>query len=401
VSKANIHPQHLRKSGGKVKKFGGTVKQTGSKLEETGQKLVSHASGDRSGVGSVVAKFTGKATEIAGNVFKEGGRVVEEAGARLGKTADLYEEADTTAAKNLRKQHPDSKRKVDPPGGSKRTGSPVGKGGGSAKKPKRVPGGGTHPAEKVGSGRGGKDTKAPTIPGGGGEPVRITGRFPDRDSAEGRLPELLKQHGMTRDEFNSMRYRMNQPNGTANVSHEEAMKWRALREDIPLTQDMPVEKVLQPHVVDKYLNHVEEENGFNYKTSAGCFARSVDAGQMVTPAEKYNGLALDYPGTPFSPDMKSVYVLRTTVGDPSVYEIPFGGTSREGMENIGGTRLWDEPFNGNGVTRSDDYFVPEWESRGDQLAVGSAIYSVDQDGKDHLVATYTGRNRWVPARKGD
>ena len=198
-----------------------------------------------------------------------------------------------------------------------------------------------------------------------------------------------------------MRHRMNQPGGTANVTHEEAMKWRDIREAIPLNEDMPVEKVLQPHVVEKYLNHVQEENGFNYKTSAGCFARSVDAAQMPTPAEKYNGLALNYPGSPFSADMKSVYVLRTTVSDPSVYEIPFGGTTREGMENIGGTRLWNEPFNGNGVTRSDDYFVPEWESRGDELAPGSAIYRVDRSGKGNLVATYTGRGRWVPAPKGD
>ena len=155
MSKAKIHPDHLRKSGGNLKKFGDTVQHAGQKLEQTGQDLVSHASGDRSGIGAVVAKATGRATEITGKVFDEGGRVADSAGDRLGKTADFYEEADTTAAKNLRKVHPGVKGKVDPPGGGKRQGSPVGTGGGgSGKKPQRVPGGGTHPADKVGSGGG-------------------------------------------------------------------------------------------------------------------------------------------------------------------------------------------------------------------------------------------------------
>jgi hypothetical protein len=400
VSKANIHPHHLRKSGGKVKKFGGTVKETGQKLEQTGQNLVEHASGDRSGVGSVVAKFTGKATEIAGKVFSQGGRVAEEAGDRLGKTADLYEEADTTAAKSLRKHHPDSKRKVDPPGGSKRSGSPVGKGGGSAKKPKRVPGGGTHQAEKVGGRSGGKDHKVPTIPGGGGDPTRLKGRLlPDPNSAEGQLPGMLERHGMTREEFDSLRHRMNQPGGTANVTHEEAMKWRNLREDIPLEAGMPVQKVLNPQAVENYLGKVQNDD-FNYERVQGCFARSVDASQLTTPAANYRALALNYPGTPFSDDMESVYVLKSTVSDPGNYEIPFGGTTREGMENIEGTRLWKEPFNGNGVTRSDDYFVPEWERMPSDLGNGDRIVRIDITGQEYPVATFHKKAGWVPTEKG-
>ncbi|GAA3439685.1 hypothetical protein [Kutzneria kofuensis] len=265
MSKAKIHPAHLRKSGGKLKNFGDTIQQAGQKLEQTGQNLVSHASGDRSGVGSVVAKFTGRATELAGKVFDQGGRVAGSAGHRLGKTADLYEEADTTAAKNLRKHHPDAKRKVDPPGGSKRSGSPVGKGvADSGKKPKRAPGGGTHPAEKVGSRHGGKDRTAPTIPGGGGEPARLKGRLPGPHSAEVQLPELLERHGVTKAEFDSMRHRMNQPGGTANVTHDEAMKWRAIREEIPLEAGMPVQKVLSPKAVENYLGNVESDD-FSYK----------------------------------------------------------------------------------------------------------------------------------------
>ncbi|MFC0429495.1 TNT domain-containing protein [Kutzneria buriramensis] len=161
MSKVNIHPDHLRKSGGKLKDFGGKIEQGGSKLEETGQNLVSHASGDRSGIGAVVAKAMGRGVEVTGTVFKEGGRVAGSAGGRLGTTADLFEEADDTATKGLRKAHPGVKGKVDPPGASSRVGSSVGSGGGGKDRTaKPVAGGSAKPTKKVTVGRG-KGFRAP------------------------------------------------------------------------------------------------------------------------------------------------------------------------------------------------------------------------------------------------
>ena len=74
MSKIHTSPDHLRRSGSNLSKFGQTVSTAGEKLDTTGQNLVQHASGDRSGVGSVVAKFSGRAMSILGKVFKEGGR---------------------------------------------------------------------------------------------------------------------------------------------------------------------------------------------------------------------------------------------------------------------------------------------------------------------------------------
>ncbi|QUQ67930.1 hypothetical protein [Kutzneria sp. CA-103260] len=396
MSKAKIHPDHLRKSGGNLKKFGGTVEETGQKLEETGQKLVSHASGDRSGVGAVVAKFTGRATEIAGKTFKEGGRVAGSAGDRLGKTADLYEEADTTAADKLRKHHPSAKGKVAPPGGSARSGSPVGKGGtGSGKKPKRVPGGGAGSAEKIGSPSGGKDHKAPTIPGGGGEPARIEGRLPHPDSAEAHLPELLSEHNVTQEEFNSMRHRMNQPDGTANVSHEEAMKWRGIREGIPLDAGTSVQKVLSPATADNYLKNVHIKGGFQADQAQGCFARMSDAQSMKTPADYREGLRLDYDDHTFPAGLDSVHVLRTHVDAPENYSVPFGGPTATGRSNIEGTKDWSDPFTGNGFTGSNAHLVPEWERAPGPLSDGDQIFRVGRDGSEQLVATLDD-GFWIP-----
>ncbi len=388
MGKARIHPEHLRKSGGTLKKFGGTVEEAGQKLEETGQKLVSHASGDRSDVGAVVAKFTGRATEIAGKTFKEGGRVAGSAGDRLGKTADLYEEADTTAANNLRKHHPDAKGKVAPRGGSTRSGSSVGKGGTSAgKKPRRAPGSGAHSAEKVGPRSGGKDHKVPTVPGAGGEPARLKGRLPHPDSAEARLPELLGRHNVTQGEFNSMRHRMNEPGGTANVTHEEAMKWRGIREEIPLDAGTSVQKVLNPAAADSYLKNLHVKGGFQADQAQGCFARMSDAQSMKTPADYREGLRLDYDDHTFPAGLDSVHVLRTRVDAPENYSVPFGGPTAPGRANIEGTKDWSDPFTGNGFTGSNNHLVPEWERAPGPLSDGDQIFRVDRDGNERLFAT--------------
>jgi YD repeat-containing protein len=126
LSKINAHPEHLRRSGGKLGDFGGKLADGGDKLQTAGQNLVSHASGDRSGIGAVVAKAMGKGIQITGKVFSESGRVVQGAGKRLGTTADLYEEADERGASLLKRHHPDPKGNIDPKGGGGRRPGRVG-----------------------------------------------------------------------------------------------------------------------------------------------------------------------------------------------------------------------------------------------------------------------------------
>ncbi len=131
MSKIHTQPEHLRRSGGKLADFGGQLADGGQKLEQAGKDLVAHASNDKSGIGSVVAKATGRGIEITGKVFSEGGRVAEGAGKRLHTTADLHEEADTTAANSLRKLHPDAHNETAAlHGGGSRPGSEVGGSGG-------------------------------------------------------------------------------------------------------------------------------------------------------------------------------------------------------------------------------------------------------------------------------
>jgi len=116
MSKIHTNPGHLRRSGTKLGDFGGKLADGGQKLNSAGQRLLSHASGDRSGIGSVISKAFGKGVQITGTVFGEGGRVVEGAGKRLHTTTELHAQADEHGAGLLKKLHPDTKGKIAPKG---------------------------------------------------------------------------------------------------------------------------------------------------------------------------------------------------------------------------------------------------------------------------------------------
>jgi hypothetical protein len=114
VSKIHTHPDHMRRSGNTLGELGGQLAQGGQRLDSAGKNLIAHASGDKSGFGSVISKALGKGLQITGTVFGEGGRVVEGAGKRLHATADLHENADHHGATLLKKLHPDVKDTVAP-----------------------------------------------------------------------------------------------------------------------------------------------------------------------------------------------------------------------------------------------------------------------------------------------
>jgi hypothetical protein len=347
MSKIHTNPGHLRKSGNKLSDFGSKLASGGEKLESAGQNLVSHASGDKSGFGAVISKAMGRGVQITGKVFGEGGRVVEVAGKRLGKTADLHEGADDHGAGLLKKLHPDAKVKASSHGGSRK------------------------PSSKPAAG--GKDKAVGHLPvGKGGETTHLSGDLINPKSVSAQLPDILKKHGVSQSEFDSMRHRMNQPGGTNNVTAEEAQKFRKIREDIPLKAGTPVQKVLNPWAAEHYLGN-SKEDGFDPKVAKGCFARAADAEQMRTPAELHSGLRLDFKDSPFSEDMDKVHVLRTSVERPEDYPIPFGGPNPEGAQKIGGKNVWGEPFTGDGFTGSDKYLVPEWDRQETPLRNGDTM----------------------------
>lgn len=205
MSKIHSNPDHLRRSGGKLSQFGRTVAAAGEKLDDTGQNLVDHANGDRSGIGSVVAKAMGRGVEVTGKVFKEGGRVADRAGQNLGRTGDLHEEADLKARDGLLRHHPDAKSKRLP-GGGERSAAPVAGGGG---------GGGRKPPKVRTGGGGGEDEEPTHLSGDLNHPAGYRGSTasteissaspehmpaPSLDPAPHKLADLSHTAGVVRDE---------------------------------------------------------------------------------------------------------------------------------------------------------------------------------------------------------
>jgi hypothetical protein len=139
VSRLDVHPDHLRRSGGTLTRFGEAVAEGGQNLETAGQNLVAHASGDRSGIGAVISRLFGRGIQITGKVFSEGGRVAQGAGQRLGTSADLFEEADSAGARRLSRLHPDAAAGRLPGGaGGRGRGRGTGGGGGGGSRPVKV-----------------------------------------------------------------------------------------------------------------------------------------------------------------------------------------------------------------------------------------------------------------------
>jgi hypothetical protein len=123
----SLHTDDLRGSGSTLANFGQQVSAGGDKLQTLGQNLVSHASGDKSGVGAIVAKSLGKATDIAGKVFSEGGRVAGAAGTRLHTTAKNHDDNEAAVTNSLNKIRQPPGRPVKsnstPPGSPTRSNS--------------------------------------------------------------------------------------------------------------------------------------------------------------------------------------------------------------------------------------------------------------------------------------
>jgi hypothetical protein len=96
-----IHPTQVHGTGDTMGNFGTQVSSGGQRLENVGNRMVSSASSDRSGVGSVLVKALTKGVQVAGKVFSEGGRVCGEAGQRLHLCASNHEANEESVASSI------------------------------------------------------------------------------------------------------------------------------------------------------------------------------------------------------------------------------------------------------------------------------------------------------------
>ena len=178
----NISPSDLHSSGSTLQNFGNQVASGGDKLQTIGDHLVSHASGDRSGVGSIIAKALGSGTKVAGKVFSEGGRVAGAAGGRLHSNASAHEDNESHQTGVFRGIHGNGSSE-HPPTPKANSGGESGGGSGSGsgeKTPGKPPtphpdeGGGSGSSVKDGNGDPAKNATPPSCRPGSGDPIDMT-----------------------------------------------------------------------------------------------------------------------------------------------------------------------------------------------------------------------------------
>lgn len=209
----------------------------------------------------------------------------------------------------------------------------------------------------------------------------------DGPTANKDLDGTLAKHGMTREEFDrALEQRV--PKDPADLTPEQR-KLMAVRDEMGAPKaGEPMQKVLKPNDYENYMN------GKYGGTGQGSVTRLSDGMEMGTPRELHDGLALGYDGSPFTPDMDSVKVMRfssTTDTDISRYS-SMGGKSN--------TDSWPNPYTGNGFTKSTDPVVPESKlPDGSKIQDGAEIWTVNKDGSQVLDAVYDAdTNRWVKVR---
>lgn len=126
---------------------------------------------------------------------------------------------------------------------------------------------------------------------------------------------------------------------------------------------------------------------FNDGKIGGCITTVDDASGLKSPKGFYEGLRLDYDGTPFSLSDGSATIIRFTSNETSNIKIPFG----EGMPEPTGGKVSSmaPPFTGNGFTSATNgQIIPEFYSDGLIINNGAQMIEITSEGKEIVKAVY-------------
>ncbi len=192
------------------------------------------------------------------------------------------------------------------------------------------------------------------------------------------MKPILAKHGLTVKEFNKLRR-----TPTHMLTDGQAAKLRKIREEIPLTDDTVMQKILT------------KDQGENYKwpTVQGYVTRAQDTTNLNTPRRIYDGLRLDYSGTQFTKKDDCVMAIRFRASQTDKIHIPFGGINDKGLAKMKGTVKEGSPFTGNGFTLANNAVAPEYKIFGTDavtLPKGAEMYKINSDGTEDLYKVFNG-----------
>ena len=155
---------------------------------------------------------------------------------------------------------------------------------------------------------------------------------------------------------------------------------KELRDNVPaVTEDTVMQKVISP---DQFAEYTSVDSPKTQVT--GCASRATDVAPYTNNMEQaYETLRLDYNGTCYKEPAENggdMYVMRfTSEYCPGNEEYP----------KMDGSQPWNKPpCTGTGYTGSSEHLVPEYTyGRGQDITDG-AIYKVDKDGNETMVAMW-------------
>ncbi len=197
------------------------------------------------------------------------------------------------------------------------------------------------------------------------------------------IQAAIKKNGLSEESFlNFMR------KSSGELTPSEAKIMENIRKSVPVpNKDTPLQKVIDPQYISSYLDGSFVK--FNEGKIKGCMTTVADVGELNTPKALFEGLRLDYPGTPFSPGDSSVTVIRFITDDVDNLIVPFG----DAMPNPAGGKVSEmlPPFTGNGFTSAlNGQIIPEFYSEGLSLKNGAQMIEITNGGKEILKAIYDG-----------
>ncbi|BBY48930.1 hypothetical protein MARA_23980 [Mycolicibacterium arabiense] len=213
-----------------------------------------------------------------------------------------------------------------------------------------------------------------------------------------RVADALERHGVSRSDFVDL---VNTP--TERLTPDQRDLINAVRDDLPApTRDTVMQKVLPPGYFDAAGDFVQSraedyimENNPRVAPDrvGGSVTFADDTAHLSTPEQIHDGLRLDYSDTHFAPHDPGTHLIRFHADPDSLgfYEVP----RNSDMGGDGSYDGWDDPFTGNGFTKSGDDVIPEYTAKDMTMREGAEMWEVLDDGTQRLVAVLKG-GAWIP-----
>jgi hypothetical protein len=132
--------------------------------------------------------------------------------------------------------------------------------------------------------------------------------------------------------------------------------------------------------------------------TGGSVSVARDTYALNTPERVYDGLALEYDGTPFSPE-EPLIAMRFTVDDGVPVHLPDQQLSQLTGHGASHDPGYGYPFTGTGFTASDHFTVAEYFlDGGTQMNPGAEMYRINTDGSEELIAVLDAGGDWIGVR---